>query len=177
MDFSPISAKPLNFLPPMGGKNQLDHVHLLLRQYYADPRRSKTNIIPFGCFRVHVQRGLVIFHPLAEIWACFTVGNTLFRDFWFRHTSPIMYINGIIGHAIINNNASMTLSHPKFCAESVFEVGWVWFLVDLSVMTENNSIRAKLSLPTVAEPTKYQLHCSKYDASRRYTVLHDGWTK
>ena len=29
-----------------------------------------------------MQRGLVIFHPLAEIWASFTVGNMLFRRFF-----------------------------------------------------------------------------------------------
>ena len=39
----------------------------LLRRYYADPHRSKTNIIPFSYFRVHVQLGAMSFHLLTEI--------------------------------------------------------------------------------------------------------------
>ena len=48
MIFRPSRQTQAYFLSPQGGQNPLDVVQLLLRQYYADPHRSKTNIIPFG---------------------------------------------------------------------------------------------------------------------------------
>ena len=47
MIFRPSRQTELIFYPLKGIKIT-DDVQLLLRQYYADPRRSKTNIIPFG---------------------------------------------------------------------------------------------------------------------------------
>ena len=59
--------------------------------------------------------------------------------FWIKnHTSHKKHphhdaSHGIIGHEINNSNNSNTQSTPKFCAESIFEVGGVWILTDTAV--------------------------------------------
>ena len=66
------------------------------------------------------------------------VGRQMMR-FWIKnHTSHKKHphhdaSHGIIGHVINNNNNPNTLSDPKFCAESIFEVGGAWISMATAV--------------------------------------------
>ena len=92
---------------------------------------------------MHLQLGLVTFHPLAEILGvsnrCIGVVERLFvKKSSKNHTSHKHHSNndashGIIGHKINNHNNSKILSNPKFYVESVCEVGGVYFSADKSL--------------------------------------------
>jgi hypothetical protein len=85
---------------------------------------------------VHVQLGLVPFHLVTEILG---VSNRLHRhrsaaneaiSTKKKHISQKALFHHDASHGIIGNethhyNTSNTLSNPKFCAESVFDVGLV----------------------------------------------------
>ena len=93
---------------------------------------------------MRLQLGSVIFHPHTEILARLSSGMMhVDVRFWFPAHITKSSSNGIIGHAINNNNDSNVLSHSKFCAESIFEVGGVWFSADKLIMTLTSHTRGK----------------------------------
>ena len=135
--FRPLSAFLPKFFRPRSG---LKIRSTMSSHYYA----ATTPILP-------VQRP-ILFHSISlecmcnlgrchsiyspRYWGCqigcIGIDRRQMRRFWqkthisqkalFHHDAS----HGIIGHETHHYNTSKTLSNPKFCAESVFDVGGVW---------------------------------------------------
>ena len=137
--FSPPLAKPLNFFPPHGGEKWL----AMFSYYYADTTPILAGQRPtlFHLVSLECICNLGWWHSIhsPRYWGGQIGGIGVVDRFSSKnHTSHQQRSNhdashGIIGHTISHNNNSNTQSNPKFCAESVFEVGWVWFSADKSV--------------------------------------------